>query len=234
MTGRSRPEQHIGQITNGINENTLVLQVFAFIERQLPEWRDDPSRPPVDSEPRLNAQLCHFLNSRARSNFPMMQFMHEEPQQGHRQVDLSASLTESRLIGACQYSIYDPLLLLEGKRLPAPSRGREREYVTGLNEKSGGIQRFKLGLYAANQKVAGIIGYIQGETAQHWHTTINSWIEQLSRNPGQDVCRWSARDKLNTLENDPRNGVATCSSRHKRSGSTITATIELHHLWVNM
>jgi hypothetical protein len=116
---------------------------MAFVERQLPAWRDDKSRQYVESEEDLNAQLCKYLNDCARDGFPMAMFHHEEKQGARRRVDLSALPTGKAIRAAIYASIYDPFLVLEGKRLPAPSAAREREYITGLDERSGGVQRFR-------------------------------------------------------------------------------------------
>jgi len=140
---RGRTEgQSIGQITSGINQgNTLALKTIDFVRRQLPAWRDDSDRPDERSENKLNMQLCKFLDSYARNNFPMVRFDHEEYQAGHRSVDFSASPVKTTVIGVRQYTIYDPILVLECKRLPAPPpQDREREYVTGgIERKSGGF-----------------------------------------------------------------------------------------------
>ena len=109
----------------------------------LPGWRDDPNRPPEQSEKKLNLQLVKFLDSQVRVDFPMIRFNHEEYQRGTRSVDISATPIEQILINATTYTIYSPFLVLECKRLPTPSEAREMEYVTGLAKKTGGIQRFK-------------------------------------------------------------------------------------------
>jgi len=57
--------------------------------------------------------------------------------------------------------------------LPAPAATREREYVTGGTEKSGGIQRFKLGLHGAQQEAGAMIGYIQDKDPKSWQSSIN-------------------------------------------------------------
>ena len=165
-------QQSVGKITFGIEKSKLPLQTIDFVRQQLPAWRDDPHRANEQSEPTLNLQLCKFLDRHARDDFPMVQFIHEELQGGHRSVDISVTAIESKL-----YPAYDPFIVFECKRLPAPSRDREKEYVTGEGtKKSGGIQRFKLGLYAADLQVVGMIGYVQKHSAQHWFSEINRWI----------------------------------------------------------
>lgn len=143
---RDTKKATIGKITSGLVLDTLALKTIDFVYTQLPAWRDDPDRLDEESENKLNLQLCKFLNSHARNDFPTVFFQHEEYQSGRTIVDISALPIKTSTIGARTYTIYDPIVVLEGKRLPAPSLDREKEYVTGgIQHKSGGIQRFKLG-----------------------------------------------------------------------------------------
>jgi hypothetical protein len=220
-----------GRITSGITAKTLALKTIVFVHQQLPAWRDDPNRHPEGSENRLNLQLCKFLDSRARSDFPMIRFDHEEYQTERRSVDLSASPAENMIIEGCPYTIYKPILVLEGKRIPAPSLDREKEYVTGSERKSGGIQRFKLSLHGAKLDIAVIIGYVQDGSFGHWHETINRWISELATGTMKDECVWSNGEILEFLEEDKVNGVASYRSIHNRSTGDA---IEIHHLWIVM
>jgi len=226
-------EQDTGKITSGIKSRTFQLKIIDFVYQQLPTWRDDPDRPDEQSEDKLNLQLCKFLDSHARNDFPMIRFDHEEYQADQRRVDMSASPAKHIFLGAKPYTIYDPVLVLEGKRIPAPSSNREKEYVTGSTPEkiSGGIQRFKLGLHGAKLNLAAIIGYVQGNSARHWHKKINGWISELVSNPIGDGCMWTVNESLKPLEEDKTKSIANCRSVHRR---TFGNKIELHHLWVTM
>ena len=79
----------------------------------------------------------------------MAVFHHEEFQTGRRRIDLSVKTEQVIIAGTRKFTKYDPYLVIEGKRLPAPTKDREMEYVTGGQEISGGLQRFKLGLHGA-------------------------------------------------------------------------------------
>ena len=222
-----------GRITSGI-ESTLVARTLAFVRRQLAAWRDDPDRLEEEAENRLNAQLCKFMDTHARTDFPMVRFNHEEPQSGHRKVDLSATPARPMVIGAIPHTIYDPFLVLEGKRLPTPSSDRRKEYVTGLESTSGGIQRFKLGLHAVRLDVAAMLGYVQDRTLQDWHHDINEWILDLANGRPPDVCPWETAEILGTLDEDATDRTASCCSTHGRTGDVSLNAIVLHHLWVAM
>ena len=225
----------MGRITTGIEPNQTILSIIEYVYDKLAQWRDDPDRPPEQSENRLNAHLCKFLDSRARKEFAMFRFDREEHQVVRRNADLSASATDSITIGARQYSIYDPLLIIECKRLPAPSRDREREYVTGGETRSGGIQRFKLGLYAGSHEVAALIAYAQNNKFNFWQNAINAWIDDLvSGTEADTTCVWQSGEELGELSEDAAKGTARCRSSHTRDGNTGNPAIVLHHLWVKM
>jgi len=159
----------------------------------------------------------------------MVCFYHEEYQSGRRSIDLSASIVHRNLLEAKLYTIYDPILVLEGKRLPAPSS--DREYVTGKERKSGGIQRFKLGMHGAKLNLAAMIGYVQERSAHHWYDKINEWILELVSGTIKDDCTWTASETLELLEEDMVKHIASYRSIHSR---TTSNEIELHHLWIVM
>lgn len=224
-----------GKITSGLASGTLALKTIDFVRDQLPFWRDDPSRPDEQSENKLNLQLCKFLNVKARNDFPMVHFEHEEYQPDRRSVDVSASPITEVTIGASLYTIYDPVTVFECKRLPAPSRDREKEYVTGgIEHKTGGIQRFKLGLHGANHDIAAMVGYIQERSTRTWYEEINKWIVELSGGTIADVCIWDESEVLEKLEEDSSKGIANCRSTHNRNGSVKSNKILIRHIWIKM
>lgn len=224
-----------GKITSGLAPGTLALKTIGFVRDQLPFWRDDSSRPDEQSENKLNLQLCKFLNAKARNDFPMVHFEHEEYQSDRRSVDVSASPVTEATIGASLFTIYDPITVFECKRLPAPSPDREKEYVTGgIEHKTGGIQRFKLGLHGANHDIAAMVGYIQERSAREWYEEINKWIIELSSGALADVCVWNMSEMLDQLQEDSLKGIANCRSTHNRKGSKLSNEIVIRHLWIKM
>jgi len=220
-----------GKITNGIKPNTFVEKTMKFIEDQLPKWRDDTTRPVVESEEDMNGQLCKFLNDTARDKFPMANFHHEEKQGKRRRVDLSVVPSTKAIEAALYNSIYLPFLVIEGKRLPAPGSDREREYVTGLTDKSGGIQRFRMGLHGKDLLWALRIAYVQREDVAHWYKKINAWISALETSGEDSTCAWTEKDTLKNLRNDGTAKACRCESSHSRTG---LADIGLVHLWICM
>lgn len=222
-----------GKLRAEIPPAVSVAETIAFVQRQLADWRDDPNRPEEDSEDKLNLQLCDFLDTQARAKYPMVRFTHQEPQTGRRKVDLAAKPTEQALIGARPHTIYDPILVLEGKRLPSPARDRMREYVTGFPKRSGGIQRFKLGEHGSALDAAVMVGYVQAKTSDHWWSEINGWILELADETSQDYCKWGHSEQLGTLNKD-QNRTASCESKHGREPNCNSTEIRLLHLWVEM
>lgn len=214
----------MGAVTSGIPPGTLVDRIVEFVRGALADWRDDSKRPPVDTEVPLNAQLCKFLNARARDAFPMVAFNHEEPQGARHSTDLSVTHATPAA------DIYEPILVIEGKRLPAPETRREKEYLTGDAKRSGGVQRFKLALHGAAGSRGMIVAYIQKETAVRWLETLNGWIRDLSRMPGNEHDAWNADENLRDFAELP-DSTARCDSDHAR---TTGDRVRLHHAWVEM
>ncbi len=223
-------------ITHGISNDTLPAKTIDFVYNNLASWRDDPDRPNESAENKLNLQLCKFLDAKARNDFPMVRFDHEEYQIGRRSVDISASPSELTHIGAKAYTLYNPFLVLECKRLPVPSKDREKEYITGGKyNKSGGIQRFKLGLHGGDLEIAIIIGYIQEHASKYWLHKINKWLSELSKNKSSDSCLWHGNEILSIIEEDVERNISRYKSAHNRVAKYKTAKdIELNHLWVLM
>jgi hypothetical protein len=164
----------------------------------------------------------------------MVLFSHEEKQTGTRRVDMSALPISGGFVGQMYYTIYDPFLVFEGKRLPAPSRSREREYVTGGKAKSGGIQRFKLALHGARQGTAAIIGYVQQGDLESWHSLINQWIRELVGDTSIVDEKWFVDEQLADVAVDKALHTASARSMHRRSGTAISPEIHIRHLWVVM
>jgi hypothetical protein len=223
----------VGHISEGPT-SSLVDRTLDFVSQELAAWRDDPDRTAEDAEERLNAQLCKYLNVAASDRFPMVYFHHEEKQTRTRRVDISALPKKGIVLGITYHSIYEPFLVLEAKRLPAPSSDREREYVTGRPKQAGGIQRFKLSLHGARQSKAAIIGYVQSGTLQEWLARINEWIGTEVENQNVSGEIWSITEQLLDFKEDTGSRTASSSSAHPRTNGAASPEIKLRHLWVAM
>jgi hypothetical protein len=216
-------------------DKQLVPQTLDFIFSQLPRWRDDAQRPRQTNEKQLNSSLCDFLDNYSRTAFPMVRFKHEAPQAKVRTVDLGVhGMEEITVVGTRRYTIYQPFLVIEAKRLPAPSTDREREYVVGTDKPTGGIQRFRLGLHGADVETAVIIGYVETESLQQWHLRVNEWITDFASEASRGDCVWSQSDLLGDLTCNKELRTSSSESNHQRSAGCLTPSINLRHFWAEI
>ena len=159
-------------------------EIVAFVERELPVWRDRPERPNCDDEPRLNEFLCGHLNSASRRQcFDSIQFLTEPVQTAGRRGDIAVKPLGTIRVEGRTYYDFEQLLPIECKRLPTPlgNRRNDLEYVHGLpGHQTGGIERFKHGLHGSKNQHALMIAYIQAESFNHWLTAINARLAKLA------------------------------------------------------
>ena len=163
----------------------------------------------------------------------MAVFHHEEFQTGRRRIDLSVKTEHAIIAGTRKFTKYRPYLVIEGKRLPAPTKDREMEYVTGHAGMSGGLQRFKLGLHGASLEIAAMVGYVQDNDLDSWLVRINGWITSLNGTECSQGCHWSSTEQIGDYRLIKRARVASGKSRHPRS-SPAGSEIQIHHFWVSM
>ena len=138
------------------------------------------------------------------------------------------------IVGTQIHTSYELYLVIEGKRLPTPTKARQKEYVTGFENISGGIQRFKLGLHGAGLMHAAMIGYIQKGQPEVWFSTINGWISELDGTTCSPNCQWSSAERLSEFIEDLVNRVTKSVSRHARAIEGDTTEILIHHFWISM
>lgn len=225
-----------GRITSGIDEKQHLTSLVDFIYRTLPDWRDDPERPDADRETALNETLCGMLNTRAKKHIPCFHFIHEAAATGRRSMDMALKPDEKFVFLARTYTKYDTVLAIECKRLPAPARDREREYVSGGDKTTGGIQRFKLSEHGAGLPVAVMVGYIQSGLAQIWFEKINRWIVELIGDGTGDGLRWRIGEKVEAIRYDGNKATARGRSLHPRVSKNAMRCepVRIEHLWVIM
>ena len=228
----SRQTKPLGQPAVDIECDNLIDQTIEFIRDSLYPWKNDPDRQQVKAEKKLNGKLADFLSSKAATLFPMVFFRHEQDQGEQRSVDLAAKPNQPVVIHGVRHSIYQPVIVIECKRLPAPSNDREREYVTGENGAiTGGIQRFKLGAHGAEHDTAVIVGYVQENSPQDWHPIINGWISDLSESNSE---AWSSDEKLGAFTTYNSGALLESTSTHPRVKECKSPRIKIHHFWIQM
>ena len=229
------PTVSYGRLDNCLEPNAFRESVVDFLVEQLPMWRSRPGRRPATSEGELNSQICKHLNNAARHAELPYSFHHEQLEDGGRRVDMSVGFLAERYFGTSYYTQDDPFLVFECKRLPAPSRRREREYVSsGSDEKiKGGIQRFKLGLHARRLRSVVMVGYIERDEPRNWFEKINGWINELVDTRQRHGEKWGASDILADFV-EGEEGIAHARSRHGRINSVLLGEIEIRHVWIVM
>lgn len=128
-----------------------------------------------------------------------------------------------------------PFCIIECKRLPTPvyTGSQETEYVCYKNSnKQGGIERFKTSKHGNKLPYSLMVGYIQQESANHWHKKINEWItEQILKSSNESIT-WINEDMLSkdlTFKDDAV--IIKYTSEHSRRNAE---KIKLHHYWINL
>jgi len=122
--------------------------------------------------------------------------------------------------------------VIEGKRLDSGiKKQRRREYVYGREEKGrhvccGGMERFKKRIHGRNQSSAILLGYMQTDSFEEWHTKINSWISELIGQAHEP--NWLMSEQLPLMTIDGLS--AKCESQLCRT----TGALHLVHLWVDL
>ena len=111
---------------------------------------------------------------------------------------------------------------VESKRLPSPEKKREKEYVIGDNN-NGGIERYKTEKHGKGLSECGLLGFVENKDFNHWHTTINGWIDDLSKLPNTT---WKSDEVLSKI--DSNTDYCTLQSTAHR----ISDDIKLTHLWI--
>lgn len=224
-------QNSVGQLSTAAINDSLVESTIEFIWSSLIPWKNDPSRPFAEGEEDLNAQFHNFLEARARREFSMVFFQPEQRQKGRRRVDLSAKPVINTIIRGVTFSIYEPIIVIECKRLPAPSKAREREYVAGEPDVSGGIQRFKLGLHGKEHETVIIIGYVQSKSLRHWFEEINKWILHLSENTPY---AWNPSESLTDFRVTNTKESSRSWSTHPRVNGCSTESVAIEHFWIDV
>lgn len=112
---------------------------------------------------------------------------------------------------------------VESKRLPLPSKNREKEYVTG-NLNKGGIERYKTEKHGRGLRECGLLGFIEKENPKYWILTINNWIEDLAK----DNKEWKIDEILSEIESNIDYSILK-SIVHRKSDD-----LNLIHLWIKI
>lgn len=132
--------------------------------------------------------------------------------------------SDSNLI-YCETNPSELLHCIEAKRLPTDKVGKKREKEYAIGKKGGGIQRFKDNKHGKDSKGNllkrnGMVGYVQENDFNHWHTQINQWII--------DEPTWSNTEMLQKVDFGT---IAKLESTHERISKD---NLKLTHFWINL
>ena len=233
-----RPNPAIGAPdATALDADAFQKEIVAFIERELPIWRDRPSRPPFTDEPNLNQTLCVHLNSASRRQcFDAVQFLQEPLQISARRGDIGVMPLGTIMVEGRTYEDFEQLLPIECKRLPTPpdTRRGDLEYIHGLRgHRTGAIERFKHGLHGPTNRQALIIAYVQAESFSHWLTIINARLTLLSANRA-DHNLWHPAELL-TGDYSTSADLQRLTSSHRRLAPPSSSNVvNMEHLWLRM
>jgi len=215
---------------SGPAPNALFNSVTELIVQSLPVFAASVMKEGITNEDGLNSHLALFIAKRIRqNNLPFIvqhQSMEDVMRGDSPKPDIGIHLDTD--------DVAEPpprITVFEGKRLTTQLEAkRRREYVVG-HEKNGkyvkgGIERFKHSIHGGRLSHAGMIGYLQAGTPDHWQGQVNGWIAELGGQ--QHDPPWSEREQLTSHSTDGR--VTEYFSVVLRKTDKLCLT----HLWINL
>jgi len=206
-------------------QEEIIESIITFIYDHICKWRDDPNKVIDERERILNSDLPKFLTVCAHKDERGFNFYPEEPQEGQRTIDFSVCYDDVNCYN-------EKITVFECKRLSSEiTRTRKDEYVTGHEEITGGIQRFKLEVHGKDHDIVGMIGYIQTENYQEWFNKINNIVDVLGGKSDENGLTWNKNEFLNIVLNDSKKRKYYSKSIHHRK---TKANIKIHHLWIDL
>jgi hypothetical protein len=216
--------KHIENNYKHFNKSATTDNLLTFIEEIMPLFQIEKyvfiKRP---NEKQLNNALFDYLTKTAKRFDCEFYFNPNQPN------DINNANVDFGIINT-EIENNNPFFTIECKRLPAPKKNkndisRENEYVIG--GKGGGIERFKLNKHGIDRegrplKINAMIGYIEENNFEFWHSAINNWITHQKTNS----INWSSDS---TLDKQYFKKIAKLFSKHNRIDNSI---VEFHHFWI--
>ena len=90
---------------------------------------------------------------------------------------------------------------------------------------NGGVERYKTEKHGKGLSECGLLGFVEDKDFNHWHTTINGWIDGLTKLP---KTIWKSDEVLSETENNTDYCILY-SVAHRKSDD-----INLIHLWISL
>ncbi|MBY0245673.1 MAG: hypothetical protein K2Q03_09490 [Sphingobacteriaceae bacterium] len=178
----------------------------------------------------LNQELIKFFTGYTFDYNPYLQykfiFMKDDENKGtNYKPDIGVTIWNNQHKNCQTHSFFQ----IECKRLPIPnvsSTRSEKEYVIGIAENTGGIERFKNKKHGEHLEESSLIGFIQNETINNWFTRINEWIKIEVDNKNAN---WTNEDYLVSVS-DSTILNRYSSLCHREDSQVIT----IHHFLINI
>lgn len=171
-----------------------------------------------DNEELKNQQLTEVFSSIGykNENTPILVFKEHNKRGTQRREDIYFCLDDEQRTR---------VFYVECKRLPMPNQAKKdilkEEYVKGDgNKKSGGIERYKLGLHGESDRLKsnGLIAYIEKKTVSEWQKIINKSILVQYPNDTELIAALGRKNEF------------TSSHEHEVTKKAII----MHHFWIDI
>jgi hypothetical protein len=227
------------EVNNPVGATSIPLQplidnILLFIDKYLPQFPTSLVKSKIvgekEVEKLLNQQLIDFFNGHSPdfNQYLIYRFVFRKDDENkgtNYKPDIGVTIWNKDQ----SFSEVKSFFQIECKRLPTPnissSRG-EKEYVIGIEENTGGIERFKNNKHGSHLEEAAIIGFIQEDALEVWHNRITEWV-------GFEIAKtnstWKMQDHLVLSYKDAKlhKYNSTC---HREKGLPI----KLHHFLLNL
>ena len=212
----------------------LIDKVLIFIDKYLPLFPNSFHLLQIESESEseklLNQQLVDHFSGHAPEFNPYIYlrflFRKDDENRGTQsRPDIGVTIWNKKQSIAMEQSFFQ----IECKRLPTPNISKtrsEKEYVKGVEENTGGIERFKNNKHGNHLYEAALIAFVQRESLDKWYNDIISWI-QFEIDNGNVT--WTIEDNL--IEIYKKEQLHRYVSRCQRIKSK---PIKLHHFLLDI
>jgi hypothetical protein len=230
--------KNVGYSSSNIGNLSLSIQplienLLSFIDTYLPTFInsvDDDSNPEEEIERILNQQLVDFFNGHSSDFNPYLEYKFlfrkdDESRDTLSKPDIGVTVWDKQHFKARNRSFFQ----IECKRLPTPnisSERSEKEYVRGIKENSGGIERFKNNKHGQHLGEGALIAFIQKESLETWIANITDWVQHEI---DHTKTLWKDNDHLVNIYKSP--------SLHKYSSVAERVsgdTIKLYHFLLDV
>lgn len=212
-----------------VNRKQIVLTILHTIKTSIPNFKSYIATQ-VQSRELNEDELTQILVEQIEIQIRMSDFPFSVNSQFRDIYEGSSGVSDFYFHPIEEGKSTQSIFSVESKRLPAPTKDREKEYVigtinknTGKKRKNGGIERYKLEIHGKGLPECGLIGFIENENYIHWKSRINNWIIDLATKEQL----WK-EDEILTEREQNKDYIYLLSHAH----SINSRDLLLHHIWI--